>query len=164
MATILQWPDNSAKGVRCREFQLYVYEKRAPIIFKPKALLLHNKMALQYTDSLITFLIIFTIFCKWPLTTASLLMEVSRGFHFWQPAPRLNNAPWLAQPRNPASPHAKEQVPVTLTYQWKVKSQRGKNMLYKTLGEQRWPRILTLPKTHERCWELLHMRLMTDHW
>lgn len=47
------------------------------------------------------------------LTTVSLsggwVPGMSKGFHFWQPAPRLNNAPWLAQCCNPAmSPHEQE--------------------------------------------------------
>ena len=55
------------------------------------------------------------------LTTASLsgswVPDLSRNFHYWQPAPRLRPLPWLANPGKPAmSPQALEggQAPVTL--------------------------------------------------
>ena len=45
------------------------------------------------------------------LTTASQsggsVLETSRSFHYWQPAPRWRLLPWLANPGNLAmSPHA----------------------------------------------------------
>ena len=45
------------------------------------------------------------------LTTASQsggwVLETSRSFHYWQPAPRWRPLPWLANPGNPSmSPHA----------------------------------------------------------
>ena len=62
-------------------------------------------------------------FCYCRLTTASLsggwVPGMSKGFHFWQPAPRLNNGPWLAGIRD------KKQVPVTLKKQWKEKRGEG---------------------------------------
>ena len=59
--------------------------------------------------------------CSW-LTTASLsrgwVPGVSKGFHFWQPAPRLNNAPMagttLQPSHEPPRTRDKKQAPVTL--------------------------------------------------
>ena len=89
------------------------------------------------------------------LTTASLcggwVPGLSRGFHFWQPAPRLNNAPWLAQLHNPAmSPNAKERAPVTLAGQSKKLKEGGgtKQLHFKILVTQHWQRNLKLPQTH----------------
>ena len=66
------------------------------------------------------------------LTTASLsgswVPEISRSFHYWQPAPRMGSLPWLANPGKPAmSPQALEggQTPVKLIKQWKMTEGRG---------------------------------------
>ena len=68
-------------------------------------------------------------FCYCRLTTASLsggwVPGMSKGFHFWQPAPRLNNAPMagtmLQASHEPPRIRDKKQVPVTLKRQWKEK-------------------------------------------
>ena len=69
------------------------------------------------------------------LTTASLsggwVPGVSKGFHFWQPAPRLNNAPMAGTTLQPSHEpprtrdKKKKQAPVTLKNQWKNKKGKG---------------------------------------
>ena len=66
------------------------------------------------------------------LTTASLsggwVPGVSKGFHFWQPAPRLNNAPMagtmLQLSYEPPRTRDKKQSPVTLKIQWKEREKQ----------------------------------------
>ena len=67
------------------------------------------------------------------LTTASLsggwVPGVSKGFHFWQPAPSLNNDPMagttLQPSHEPPRTRDKKQAPVTLKNQWKEREKRG---------------------------------------
>ena len=62
---------------------------------------------------------------------------ISRGFHFWQPAPRLNNAPVAGTTLNPAiNPHAKEQAPVTLTCNASVERKKGGEMGWGGVGRR----------------------------
>ena len=60
--------------------------------------------------------IVLLLFCRdsnddnWLLPTVSLsegwVPEISRSFHYWQPAPELRLLPWLENPGNPAwGPH-----------------------------------------------------------
>ena len=48
-----------------------------------------------------------------------------KGFHFWQPAPRLNNAPMagtmLQHSHEPPLTRDEKQAPVALEKQWKEK-------------------------------------------
>lgn len=86
------------------------------------------------------------------LTTASLsggwVPGMSKGFHFWQPAPRLNNAPWLAQCCNPAmSPHEQEAKTGTrhTEEQRKEKGGRGESYMVTALGHAGWQKLHALP-------------------
>ena len=80
---------------------------------------------------LITFFYFVGHICY--LTTASLsggwVPGVSKGFHFWQPAPRLNSAPMagttLQPSHEPPRTRDKKQAPVTLKNQWKNKKGEG---------------------------------------
>ena len=70
---------------------------------------------------------------------------MSKGFHFWQPAPRLNNGPWLAGIRD------KKQVPVTLKKQWKEKrGEGGESWTMTALGQ-------TADRKSTCCQDLRHM-------
>ena len=67
-----------------------------------------------------------------PVTIASQsgswVPEISRSFHYWQPAPRLRPHPWLANPGKPAmSPQALDggKAPVTLIKQGKKTGEEG---------------------------------------
>ena len=114
------------------------------------------------------------------LTTASLsggwVPGVSKGFHFWQPAPRMNNAPMTDTTLQPSyePPHTrdKKQAPVTLKIQWKERGKKGKgggggggerddcsrpHWLKKT------PHTAG-PTSHERNVTLLRMCFQTDLW
>ena len=63
---------------------------------------------------------------------------ISKGFQFWQPAPRLSNAFMAGTSPNPTmSPHARKQAPVTLKYQWREKKGKeggggGRNLAEET--------------------------------
>ena len=83
--------------------------------------------------------------------SGSWVPEISRSFHYWQPAPRLRPLPWQANPGKPAmSPQALEggQAPITLINSGKRKGGegRGKN------------RSFLVPKTttHVNVWICLH--------
>ena len=94
----------------------------------------------------------------------------SKGFHYWQPAPRPNNAPMAGTAPHPAMrPHAKENKTGTRhTEEYVEKKQRGG-------GRARWRmlsannagwKLLTLSKhtPHERQATLLSMRAQTNLW
>ena len=87
--------------------------------------------------------------------------EVSRGFHYWQPAPRLT------QQRNPAmSPYTKgkEQAPITLKKKTSVEKnptslgggREGKKMAARTLHEGKTERA---KESHDRCSQPPGMRM-----
>ena len=67
---------------------------------------------------------------------------VSKGFHFWQPAPRLNNALMAGTTLQPSHepPHTrdKKQAPVTLKNQWKKKREGRGGELNDDCSRPRW--------------------------
>ena len=66
------------------------------------------------------------------VTTVSLsggwVPGVSKGFHFWQPAPRLNNAPMAGTTLQPSH------EPVTLKNQWKEREKNSNNKKREGMG------------------------------
>ena len=67
------------------------------------------------------------------LTTASLsggwVPGMSKGFHYWQPAPRLNNAPMAGptlQPSHEPPRTSQKQAPVTTKNCWKEREGGGR--------------------------------------
>ena len=94
------------------------------------------------------------------LTTASLnggwVLGVSRGFHFWHPTPRLNNAPTVGTTAQPSHepPHERKQTGTRVTekYQWGKNHREGdENGWKKPRGtDNAAGRKISMPLNHAR--------------
>ena len=94
------------------------------------------------------------------LTTASLnggwVLGVSRGFHFWHPTPRLNNAPMVGTTAQPSHepPHERKQTGTRVTekYQWGKNHREGdENGWKKPRGtDNATGRKISMPLNHAR--------------
>ena len=98
----------------------------------------------------------------------------SRGFHFWQPAPILNNTVMAGKSPQPShEPPCKETDTVTLKYQWKEGGKGGggepaeETSWLTTLAEKHsfntlpetYPTLMMLTTTNSEC----ASRPTTDH-